>query len=279
MRFSLMYVVLHVGVFRKIYTKILRESRGKRFVWLFNVYNEAKRVDCKYSYDPETSQYKVSGGKDRRLLRFFHERQANMAYARGITERGDSLGKDYFLDKINFKNGDVVLDCGANVGDLLLWFQNRGLEIEYVGFEPSPNEYECLKENVHPHKAHNVGLWNERKKIEFYVSSQGADSSIIEPIKFDQKISIDANLLSDYVDKEVKLLKLEAEGAEPEILEGLGDKIKFVEFISADLGYERGKNAESTLVPVTNFLLKRNFSLLDVSHSRICALYRNNNMA
>ena len=71
------------------------------------------------------------------------------------------------------------------------------------------------------------------------------------------------------------MLKLEAEGAEPEILEGLGKKIDLVEFISADLGYERGINCESTLAPVTNFLLSRGFDLIDISHGRICALYKN----
>ena len=71
------------------------------------------------------------------------------------------------------------------------------------------------------------------------------------------------------------MLKLEAEGCEPEILEGLGKKLEKIEFISADLGFERGKNADSTLVPVTNYLLGRGFELVDVSHFRVCVLFRN----
>ena len=56
------------------------------------------------------------------------------------------------------------------------------------------------------------------------------------------------------------------------------DKIKLVKFISADLGYERGIDCESTLVPVTNYLLERGFELINVSHGRICALYKNKNL-
>lgn len=243
MRFILRYIKFHLAIVYSIYLKLLLSLRGRKFVLLFNFYSAVKGVDCRFSYNPKTEKYKAFGKSDNREICFFHERQANMAYARGIKERGESLGKTYFLDQIEFKNGDVVLDCGANLGDLLLWFQNQGLEVKYVGFEPSPKEYECLKKNVHAHKVHNVGLWNEQKKIEFFVSSQDADSSIIEPTKFDEKIIVDAVPLSNFVMEEyrgIRLLKLEAEGAEPEILEGLGEKIKFVEFISADLGYERG---------------------------------------
>ena len=44
------------------------------------------------------------------------------------------------------------------------------------------------------------------------------------------------------------------EGVEPEVVEGLGKKINNVEFITADLGFGRGENSESELIPVTNFL-------------------------
>jgi len=71
------------------------------------------------------------------------------------------------------------------------------------------------------------------------------------------------------------LVKLEAEGSEPEVLQGLGEALARVEYIAADVGPERGENLETTVVSVTNFLLQRNFELVSMSHSRICALYRN----
>ena len=149
------------------------------------------------------------------------------------------------------------------------------ININYIGFEPSPTEFSCLKENVQPSTVHNIGLWNTAGELEFFVSSQGADSSLIEPLNFDDKIKVPVNRLETYVSSKIKLLKLEAEGAEPEILEGLGDKLNLVEYVSADLGYERGVQCESTLVPVTNYLLERDFELVNVTHGRICALYKN----
>ena len=171
--------------------------------------------------------------------------------------------------------GDVILDCGVNVGDLFIWFQNKNLNIEYIGFEPSSKEYECLKENVTPHKTYNVGLWCEEEILTFYASSQNGDSSIIAPGTYDEVIEIKGTKLSRYINQQIKLLKLEAEGGEPEILVGLGDEINKIEYISADLGYERGDNRESTLIPVINYLYERNFELINISHGRVCALFKN----
>ena len=85
--------------------------------------------------------------------------------------------------------------------------------------------------------------------------------------------------LEKYINSPVKLLKLEAEGAEPEVLEGLGEKLKFIEFITADLEYERGISCHSTLEPVTNYLLKNDFELIEVAKGRLCAIYKNKKSA
>ncbi len=204
-----------------------------------------------------------------------HQRQCLMAYERGITHRAEKLADDYFLEVIDFAHKDIVLDCGANVGDLKIWFDLKGLDIDYVGFEPAPIEFECLRENVFPSHVHNVGLWSTEGTLTFYLSSQGADSSLIAPPTYDTTVSVRVDKIENFIHGPVKLLKLEAEGAEPEILEGLGDRLASIEYISADLGFERGVASESTLVPVVNYLLARNFELVEVQHGRITALFKN----
>ena len=67
----------------------------------------------------------------------------------------------------------------------------------------------------------------------------------------------------------------EAEGAEPEVIRGAGKKLELIEFISADLGFERGARNESTFKEVTNYLLENNFVLIEFSDARRCALFRN----
>ena len=255
-------------------TRQLLKSEGNEYARLFNKKASLLGLSTTVSWDGD--RYTV---KDDTLpsvsYRFRHERQGHMAYKDGLAPRARDLGRSYFLDRIDFNAGDAVLDCGANVGDFYLWFLLNKIDIDYTGFEPSPVEFSCLRKNVEGQSVHNIGLWNKTDELTFYVSSQGADSSLIEPRHYDEKIVVQTKRLESMIERPVKLLKLEAEGAEPEILEGLGDKLSSIEYITADLGYERGVEAESTLVPTINFLLVRNFELVEVGRGRLCALFRN----
>ncbi len=168
----------------------------------------------------------------------------------------------------------MVVDCGANVGDLQIYFSERNVDVKYIGIEPSPSEFACLQENVKPSTALNLGLWNEDRTLEFYMSPHNADSSFLKPAKIENEVSIPAKRLDSVLDANIRLLKVEAEGAEPEVLLGCTKILDRIDFISADLGFERGPDQESTLPSVTNFLLKHNFELVDVSHGRIVALFR-----
>ena len=149
------------------------------------------------------------------------------------------------------------------------------VDLNYIGFEPSPVEFTCLQKNVPKMSLHNVGLWNTEGTLEFYVASQGADSSLIRPKTFESKTIVETQPLNKYINGKVKCLKLEAEGAEPEILEGLGDKLTYIEYVTADVGFERGHSQESTLPAVSNYLLQNNFRMVSVGHGRLCSLYKN----
>ena len=76
-------------------------------------------------------------------------------------------------------------------------------------------------------------------------------------------------------DQPIKLLKLEAEGAEPEAIAGCAGLLGSIEYISADLGFERGVAETSTLGAVTNFLVPRGFEIVANGRKRLTVLYRN----
>ena len=208
----------------------------------------------------------------------FSEKKLGLyAYSKGIKKRINELKEVYLLSKINFKDNDVIVDCGANNGDLSLCFDKK---VKYVGIEPSPEIFKNLKHNVKKQTLINAALWKtSKKKIQFYLSDDFGDSSII-PIKNWKKIiniktiRLD-EILSNY--KKVKLVKIEAEGAEPEILLGGIKSLKKVEFISIDVGFERGLDQSSTLVECTNFMLRNNFSLIDFRWDRLVLLFKNKN--
>ncbi|MCK4818858.1 FkbM family methyltransferase, partial [bacterium] len=248
---------------------------GSTYTVLMNLYCVLTGSKARFSYDKENKEYNFSDVDNDIKLVFRHKKRA-LTYRRGLRIRIDQLASEYLLGLVPFADGDTVLDCGANIGELSLWFKFSMLNINYIGFEPSPLEFLSLKKNVAPDIVHNVGLWNEDGELDFYIASQTADSSLIEPPCYDEIVTIQTVRLETFVNEKIKFLKLEAEGAEPEILEGLGESLLRIEYICADLGFERGKDSESTLAPVTNFLLKRDFSLLEVSYPRVTAMFKNN---
>lgn len=268
------YFRMNLRVLAHMYRSLMHRTDKHLFTFLFNLQSTLSMRKVRCSWDGKHFIVSDRSLPDTRI-RVRHTYIVNYNYRRGIRSRSYYLGECYFLDRIGFNDGDTVIDCGANIGDLKLWFDLNSYKVRYIGIEPSPVEFECLKANVSPSEVHNVGLWSEAGELDFYVSSEKADSSLIEPKEWDEKIKVNVARLEQYISGRVRCLKLEAEGAEPEILKGLGDKLHLVDYISADLGFERGVSQKSTLAPVTNYLLERGFELVDISHDRICALYRN----
>jgi FkbM family methyltransferase len=232
-----------------------------------------KGYKVKFTFEKHSGIFTISD--DDHIIKAHHEKLALWSYQRGIVNRAEQMGEIYHLENIKFTDGDVVVDCGANVGDLALYFKQYKYDVEYIGIEPAPLEYECLIQNVAPMKCHNVGLWHKDGSIDFYLAGQKGDSSFIEPRNLDAVVKVKTVRLDQLIDRKIKLLKIEAEGGEPEVLIGAENLLPKIEFISADLGFERGPTAESTLVPVMNFLMQRNFELVSISHQRVVALFRN----
>ena len=267
-----------VDAIKKTFNNFCFSQTGDSFVRVMNFRALITNSDALFKYDSREQTYTLSSRNvsETRSLSFKYELQGGQTYFKGIHHRGEEIGEKYLLKYIDFVDGDVVLDCGANLGDLLLWFQNRSLNILYTGFEPSPEEFKCLKDNIGEQQAKQLALWNESKILDFYINSQTADSSLIEPVSYKDILKVQALTLNSFLDTNIKLLKLEAEGGELEVLEGAGDKINRIEYIAADVGPERGVNQESTLNPVSDFLESKNFTLIHSNPKKFTVLFKNN---
>ena len=161
------------------------------------------------------------------------------------------------------------------MGDLNIFFDHYNY-VDYVGYEPNPLDFICLKNNVGIDKCKNLGLWKSSITVKFYVNDKHASSSFIEPPNYTKIINIPAvTLASEYPNRKIKLLKLEAEGAEPEVLYGASTILRNIHYISADVGPERGKFEESTQYEVEEFLSKNNFVIERKNQFRKTILFRN----
>ena len=205
-------------------------------------------------------------------------------YIYGLRARAEKLSTDYLLDRVPFAPGDIVVDCGANSGDLRLVLQGENIQgLRYIGFEPSEPEFQCLDQNTNffdniTSELHRVALSNKSGNVEFYQSIAAADGSLIEPKSYEAVVSVKADLLDNQLSSvgPIKLIKLEAEGAEPEILEGAKQTLARTEYLVADVGFERGIQNESTLPAVVNFMQQQGFEVIANSKQRLTILFQNN---
>lgn len=257
---------------------IVQKLRGAKNPYLFSAFVNARsilkgsKVRCKQL--PDKGVFQVSSKGEIRLASV---NSRVLSYLDGFTARAEYVGRTYQVEFINFRAGDLVIDCGANMGDLEYYLRKFAPNVNYIGFEPNPHDFVCLEKNVGPQKCKNIGLWNLEGSIPFYVNDAHASSSFIEPPEYTEIISIPASTLStQFPVEKIRLLKLEAEGAEPEVLQGAVPILMNIDFISADVGPERGVEEEETRDYVVNFLTASGFELIKESrgHRKIVLFKR-----
>jgi FkbM family methyltransferase len=202
-----------------------------------------------------------------------------LTYNDGFDKRAEYLNSIYFLDEIEFNPQDLVIDCGANMGDLSLALRKKCNEIVYVGIEPNPGDFAALMHNNPQDEIYNLGLWNEDDSIDFFLDQKTASSSFVEPKNYIEIKKIQAQRGDTlFTNRLIKLFKLEAEGAEPEVLMGLEGILKNIKYISADVGPERGVHEELTRDECVKFLESRNFKIVkEKTHGRRIVLFENKN--
>lgn len=259
---------------KKLIKKILLTFKGKRFCFIYNLISRLL-YNSKNYLDHDGEKFILS--EKNLKWSFFHQRRC-FWYLKGTTYRGKQLHKEYKIQNIKFNINDVVIDVGANVGDFYLGFDDK---IDYYGYEPSPLIFSCLKYNIKNQNLFKLGLSNvDNNTTDYYLDDEFANSSILEINNFSKKIIIKTTTLDKEISKinqKIKLLKIEAEGFEPEILQGLKKYLNYIEYITIDCGYERGEYEESTIAECSNYLIKNNFKMIDFGNPRIVALFENLN--
>lgn len=209
---------------------------------------------------------------------FFCRRRRGNQFKRGVMMHVDQLAREYHLDRIDVVPGGVFIDCGANIGELGIWARERGLD--YIAFEPEGLEAHCCDlNNFDGHaETRREALWKETAMIPLYSKPESGDSSLID-MGDAIRNRIQAMALDDAVNLSdipgTVILKIEAEGAEPEVLEGAASTLASIDWVTIDCGHERGISKAHTFVE-TNVLMQDLGFRLHLAHfKRITALYRN----
>jgi len=175
------------------------------------------------------------------------------------------LGEKYQLDGfVEVEEGDHVVDIGPYVGAFIGFVEECASQVSAL--EPSPETARLLKSRWEHHpniEILNLAAWNQSEPLEFQLGPDASDNSVINIDKGDRvgTVSVDATRLDsqfDYID----FLKVEAEGAEPEVLQGaLGCEI---EKVAVDASPER--EGTSTVQQALDILEQWNYETTTEGH-------------
>lgn len=247
----------------KLFTYIYAVVGPRVFAIIFSIRGFVRGTGIRCRFSQHSNSFLV---RDSSITRSASTKSRALMYIGGFNQRGQNLFKTYLLDRIEFREDALIVDCGANVGDfhLALWI-SLPYKFRYMGFEPSPHDFKSLKLNVVEDvntQIFKLALWNEDKELDFYLDVESASSSLIEPKRSTGITRVTSRRLDSLLKQDVFLLKIEAEGAEPEVLAGTQNVLQRTHYVVVDVGPERGINEESTRDSVVKFLERNNFRIL-----------------
>ncbi len=135
------------------------------------------------------------------------------------------------------KEGDVVFDCGANIGQFTRIALRAGAK-RVIAIEPAPENLECYRRNfsgdIESGKILLVpkGVWDKEDMLTLNVDpkNSGADSFVLKSKGSEGKIQVALTtidkIVADYTLDEVNFIRLDVEGAEAKALAGAVQTIK-----------------------------------------------------
>jgi FkbM family methyltransferase len=256
------------------FTTLPKLTRPATYARLLNTYNRLRRRPLRVKFRASDKTFEASDGESR----LFACRAARLTrYAYGIKTHLEHMARQYFAHTLNFRPGDVVIDCGANVGELGVWLSGSG--VRYVAVEPESREAACIAKNLAGTEpiVFQGALWRADGHINLHSHPDTGDSSTLEARPGGTVCEVPAITLTSLLDRldiaGARLLKLEAEGAEPEVLDGAQAVLHLIEYVAVDCGYERGPQQEHTFVQVDGILKRHGFSVLQADFHRVVFLY------
>jgi FkbM family methyltransferase len=134
-------------------------------------------------------------------------------------------------------NSKTIIDCGANMGLSVLYFSQNYPKHKIIAFEPDPEIFSILKENVETFDLKNVtiyqkAVWDKEEVLTFYADGK-MGGRLDSSYKHAKPIEIETIPLADFINEDVDFLKIDIEGSEGVVLNGCKDvlhKIKHIFF-------------------------------------------------
>lgn len=213
----------------------------------------------------------------------------------------EQFNREKVLKSLVKKSSPIIFDVGANKGSSLIEFKKWWPDSIIHSFEPQDECWDTLNK-LKLNFLQNTIFINEiavgkfsGEKLLFYTHDVSSGISGFNKVNMKSEDSIEINkfdgkknLLSDYATKfnhkrevetirlddycsdlgieKIDLIKIDTQGFEPEVLDGLGDKLKNVGVVISELMFYDYYERSLSFSDIEKFLLPANFILFDINH-------------
>jgi FkbM family methyltransferase len=165
---------------------------------------------------------------------------------KGIDRSGNRLWGRYSLSRVtSIDDIEVFVDIGANIGELSLLLSKTATRV--IAVEPDPIARYCLIHNLATRTnciVLDVALGNQSGLLPLYIKSDSADTTLLasgdDYIESIVECRTGNDILSELLADDVRsTIKIDAEGYEPEVLQGMSKILTKISSIAIDAGMER----------------------------------------
>lgn len=200
----------------------------------------------------------------------------------GFTIYGEEDPQERELIKKIVKEGNTVIDVGANIGIHTVTMANCVGKTGHVyAFEPSQNNVKLLRQTMKLNGFHNVSIIDKAVsdkpgKSLFYLSNGISAHSLTDFGYNKGSVEIDVESLDHFfenLDKKIDFLKIDAEGYDFKVLRGMQNILK-----NSDLKFlieffpERLKKAGDSPSEFLQFLFENGFTVKDLKKNRFLTI-------
>jgi|TARA_B100000745_G_C20131887_1_gene387873 FkbM family methyltransferase len=167
---------------------------------------------------------------------------------------------EYEIEKFKIKKDDIMIDVGAHIGLFSLLASKSCFAGKIFSYEPINENFEMLMQNIKSNKLKNIFPFNlavskNTSNVKLFLDKDESAHSIFQ--KNTSYVTVESiSLQKIFDDNDInfcKILKLDCEGAEYEIIDSLPDKYfekiqnMIIEYHLADSKPELGKDLISKI--------------------------------